>query len=151
MTPSEFLRAVWPDEGIYCLAVPRGNGAFKHWTFDTVEEAAAHAAQRRARRTSISTSTPCARSRSGTPRRSTQRTSEVGGWAVRKQTNMVAARCFFFDLDVGTAPGKYDSRQEALAGLIEFVKQTSAAQAAHHLVRRRLPRLLAPHRSPADR
>jgi hypothetical protein len=124
MTPSEFLRAVWPDEGIYCLAVPRGNGAFKHWTFDTVEEAAAYAAQAAGTADVYFNIHTLREKQVWDPKKVNARTSEVGGWAVRKQTNMVAAKCFFFDLDVGTAAGKYDSRQEALAGLIEFVKQT---------------------------
>jgi hypothetical protein len=124
MTPSEFLRAVWPDEGIYCLAVPRGNGAFKHWTFDTVEAAAAHAAVAAGSSDVYFNIHTLREKQVWDAKKINARTGEVGGWTVRKQTNMVAAKCFFFDLDVGAAAEKYDTRQEALAGLVDFLKQT---------------------------
>ena len=39
MTPLEFLKCVWPDEGWYALATPTPYG-YSHAVFDTIEKAA---------------------------------------------------------------------------------------------------------------
>lgn len=118
MTPIEFLRALWPAEGIYCLAVPRGpGGAYKHWTFDTIDDAADQAAKAAAHADvyfNIHT----------LKERQVPHLVEAGKTQVRVQRNMRAARCFFFDIDIGDHIDKYGTREEALTGLKAFVAAT---------------------------
>jgi hypothetical protein len=121
MTPSEFLRAVWPETGIYCLAIPRGNGAFRHRTYDTIDQAAADAAQF-AGSCDIYFNIHTLREKQ-VPHKDAAKAA-AGETQVRVQRNMVEAKCFFFDLDIGDAAGKYASRNEALSALIKFVADT---------------------------
>ncbi len=53
------------------------------------------------------------------------KTDTPGAWEIRTQSNMLQARAFFFDLDVGTSTArtpKYDNQRDALAGLMQFCK-----------------------------
>lgn len=118
MTPIDFLKALWPAEGIYCLAIPRGKGgAYKHWTFATIEEAAAQAAKA-ASYADVYFNIHTLRERQ------VPSLTDPAKTQVRVQRNMVAARCFFFDLDIGADVNKYGTREEALAGLKKFVADT---------------------------
>jgi hypothetical protein len=121
MTPDEFLRAVWPETGIYCLAIPRGNGAFRHRTYDTIEQAAAASAQL-AGSCDVYFNIHTLREKQ-VPHKDAEKAAR-GETQVRVQRNMVEAKCFFFDLDIGPEPHKYDTREQAFAALIDFVKQT---------------------------
>lgn len=125
MSPVEFLRAVWPRKGIYCLATPRGNGAYRHWTFDTIENAAAFIAPGGTvdpRQVDVYFNIHTLREKQ-VPHKDPEEAAK-GRTQVRVQRNMVAARCFFFDLDIGPEPHKYDTREEAIAGLVDFLKRT---------------------------
>lgn len=124
MTPVDFLRAVWPRTGIYCLATPiTGGGGYRHWVFDTIENAASY----------IGTTLDPTKvdiyfnvhslHEKQVPHKDPEKAAK-GKTQVRVQRNMVAARCFFFDLDVGPQPHKYDSLHEALAALGQFLKDT---------------------------
>jgi hypothetical protein len=123
MTPVEFLRAVWPRTGIYCLATPRGNGAYRHWTFDTIDEAAAAIGTTLdPTKVDIYFNIHTLRERQ-VPHKDPELAAK-GKTQVRVQRNMIAARSFFFDLDVGKEEHKYDSQVDAIVSLKEFVKAT---------------------------
>jgi hypothetical protein len=118
MTPIEFLRALWPDAGIYCLATPRGNGAWKHWTYDTVEDAAAQAAK-------LGVTTDVYFAMHTLRAKQVPHATQPGKLQVRVQRNMVEARCFFWDIDVdANDPAKYASQYDALQALIGFTNVT---------------------------
>jgi len=122
MTPLDFLRALWPDTGVYCLATPRPGGAYRHWTFDTVEEAAARAVTL-AGSTDVYFNIHTLREKQ-VPHKDPAKAA-AGQTQVRVQRNMVAARCFFWDIDIDAAdPAKYSTRPEGLAALLDFLKQT---------------------------
>lgn len=121
MTSLSFLRALWPSAGIYCLAIPRGNGAFKHWTFDTIEDAAAQA-DRMASTSDVYFNIHTLREKQVPHKDADKRAA--GKTQTRVQTNMVEAKCFFFDLDIGVGVHKYATRNEAIAALIAFCKAT---------------------------
>ena len=118
MTPADFLRAVWPDTGIYCLAIPRGNGAFRHWTYTSIDEAAEQAANMAARSDvyfNIHTL-----HEQQVPHKDPEKAAK-GKTQVRVQRNMLEAKCFFWDIDVDAAdPNKYSDRKDAIKALMQF-------------------------------
>jgi hypothetical protein len=123
MTPVEFLRAVWPRTGIYCLATPRSSGAYQHWTFDTIDEVASYLDKTLdPTRVDIYFNIHSLREKQ-VPHKDPGLAAQ-GRTQVRVQRNMLAARCFFFDLDIGPEPHKYDDQVEAIAGLRAFIKAT---------------------------
>jgi hypothetical protein len=121
MTPVEFLRALWPATGIYCLAIPRGNGAWRHWTYDSIDDAA-DGATKIASNLDVYFTIHTLREKQ-VPHKDPDKAAE-GKTQVRVQRNMVEAKCFFFDLDVGSDPKKYATQIEALTALMDFCKQT---------------------------
>ncbi len=125
MTPHEFLRAVWPAEGLYCLAfpfTPKGSdkSTYAHEVYTTINEAA-DAAQRRANDRDVFF---CVHSmkeeRVWNPNKLNKKTNEMGAYEIRKQSNMAAAKCFFIDMDVGEGDGKYAKRPDAYTALKQF-------------------------------
>src|ERR1043166_519926 len=123
MTPYEFLHAVWPDDGFYCLALPfqrpgMDKPAYNHHLFDTIEDAASFAEASK-HRTDIFF---CVHSHI---KKEVWDSKSEKFKTSRKQENMQEAKCFFFDLDVEKGnPQKYDSQTEALNGLEKFCKDT---------------------------
>lgn len=122
MTPIEFLQALWSGEGVYCLAIPRGNGAFKHWTFDTIEDAARQAVTAAAKMDIYFNVHTLKQKQVQSPTEIDPRTGQPK-LQVRVQWNMRAARCFFFDIDVGKKDC-YPDQREALSALIQFTRKT---------------------------
>lgn len=121
MSPVEFLRAVWPRNGIYCLYARIGTRA--HWTYNTVEEAA-QAAIYKAQQADIYFAVHSLRQKQvdsrtevnedGTPKKQ-----------VRVQHNMLAARCFYLDIDVDPDDSrKYPDQAAAIIALKDFLKVT---------------------------
>ena len=95
MTPIEFLRAVWPEQGLYCIAVPFEMRGYDHHVFETIEAAAAYVDSIAAAKNVFF----------GTHTLKERRVWDVDkkpkpGWRVRVQENMRSSRIFFFDLDV---------------------------------------------------
>jgi hypothetical protein len=123
MSPAEFLRSVWPSTGIYCLATPRSTGGWRHWTYDTIDDAAAVVEKFNRDKVDVYFAVHTLKEKSVPHRDPVLR--EQGKKQTRVQPNMATARCFFFDLDVGEGDQKYASQAEAIAGLIEFCKATS--------------------------
>lgn len=124
MDTREFLEAVWPSQGLYCLASPRAEGGYQHVVVDTIDKAVAAAVKGAETRDIFFAVHTLKERRVWDPAKKNYQTGELGDWAVRKQTNMHEARCFFFDLDIGDDPKKYATRQEALDGLEAFLFNT---------------------------
>jgi hypothetical protein len=118
VAPGEFLRSVWPSTGIYCLATPRNTGGWRHWKYDAIDEAAA-AALSMARGTDVYFAVHTL------IEKEVPHATEPGRMQTRVQRNMSEARALFFDLDVGEGEHKYADQAAALAGLIQFCKDTS--------------------------
>ena len=129
MDALEFLRAVWPATGIYCLAYPSSGKGYAHRTFTTIEAAAAFVPQLAAdRNVFFAVHTLKAHRVWNEHARRDKDTKEwVADYSYRLQTNMHACKCFFFDLDVGKSTStlvKYETQRAALADLLRFCKVT---------------------------
>lgn len=131
MTPLEFLRAVWPDRGFYCIATPFASGVgFDHKVFDTIDAAAAYCDKvSGTKNVYFATHVLKAERIWNTQARRDKQTGEwKAGWSVRTQKNMRACRILFFDLDVGIPESgklpKYETQIEAAAALMNFVTET---------------------------
>lgn len=111
MTTAEFLAAIWPATGIFCLMSPSPKtGAKKHFWFDSIEAAASEAlALDAAGRTVYHGCASFA--------------TDVN----RKTQNVAAIKALWMDLDVGeskTTP-KFATREAAALGLKTFMSQTA--------------------------
>lgn len=129
MTPGKFLRLVWPEKGFYCIAhpfKPQGSSTtvYAHKVFSSISEAVTHVHEMQHTADTFFAVLTLRDERVWDPTKENYKTGQLGAWAVRKQENMLAARCSFFDLDVGAEAGKYPTQRDALAGLLEFLKQT---------------------------
>lgn len=138
MTPGEFLRAVWPVDGIYCLAtpfiIPDSNPpkkVYAHKTFDDVSEAVSFVLNERGAKDLFFAVHTLKEHTVWDPQKLNLRTGEIGANTVRTQPNMKESRAFFFDLDVGPDAYKYDDQVEAAKDLKRFCE---AAQLPKPLV-----------------
>jgi len=122
MTPAEFLKAVWPETGLYCIAIP-GDKGYKHYVRDTLARALHIVDQHKNTDNVFFCVHALKEEKIWDADKRDPKTGELGAWRKRCQRNMRAARCFFFDLDVGdstsTVP-KYPTQLEAMQGLIAF-------------------------------
>lgn len=131
MTPKEFLKAVWPSDGIYCLATPfkipnTDRTAFTHKTFDSIADAAQYVSQNRDAKDMFFAVHTLKQERVWNPDKPNYKTGENGAWETRRQENMAEARAFFFDLDVDPDnERKYATQQEAAADLKRFCKEAA--------------------------
>jgi len=118
MTPAEFLRLVWPEDGLYCIAVPLQKG-YSHLVCNTVEDAAARIDALKDAKDIFFCVHSLKEKKIWNPNK-----GDGGGWSVRTQSNMQEARAFFFDLDVGEGDKKYASQKDALIALKQFILDT---------------------------
>ncbi len=133
MSPGDFLRAVWPSEGIYCLATPfaipngprKGQITYSHKTFDTIAAAETFVLNNRANNDIFFAVHTLKEHTRWNPHKTNTKTGEIGATEVRSHANMKASRSFFFDLDVGADPSKYDSAEEAGLELMRFCSVTN--------------------------
>lgn len=131
MTPAEFLRAVWPRTGIYCLATKRQPGpGWKHWTFDTIEQAAdfiGHTSPEKARLDPTKVDiyfTVHSLQKKQVPHSDPIRAAK-GDTQTRVQRNTQSARSFFWDLDVDPEDeSKFKDKTEALTAFMKFITDT---------------------------
>ena len=123
MTPIEFLRAVWPETGVYCIATKAGKG-YAHHTFNTIEAAADFSVSIRDKQDVWFATHTLTEHRVWNPRKHKEDGDWVGGWSYRTGENMSACRTFFFDLDVGDGKG-YASQIDAIAAVKSFCDKTS--------------------------
>lgn len=118
-TTFEFLDAVLPDAGFFCLAAELPDGKREHKVFDTVEEAAAFA-ERESRRRGVHFA-PHSLAERRVWNEAEQR------YQTRTKLNVKATRCFYFDLDVrhGAPDAEhYGSQREAVAAMEGFCADT---------------------------
>lgn len=128
MQALEFLKLLWPSQGYYCLATPQriagtNKSYYQHKVVDTIEEAAAFAEKFAQRDNMFFCVHTLKKPRVWNPNKK-KSNGEMGGWVYRTQTNTLAAKAFFFDLDVGPSEEgkaeKYADQREALQGLLAF-------------------------------
>lgn len=129
MTPTDFLTTLWPDQGFYALATPfrvpgTDHTTYAHKVFTSIADAVAFVERRKAQNDIYFCVHSLAEQKVWNPKKRDPRTGEAGAFEVRTQANMLAARCFFFDLDVGDDPKKYPDQAAALADLKRFCKET---------------------------
>lgn len=125
MTPLDFLRAVWPETGLYCLAypyVPEGmtKPVYGHHTATTIIEALSIAQ-------SIDVSKD-AYFAVHTLRGDQWWNERRQKFEIRCHANMAQGKALFLDLDVGKSTEKfpkYETRDIALAALEKFLFLTS--------------------------
>ncbi len=129
MTPGKFLRLVWPSTGHYCIAhpfKPEGSSVtvYAHKVFDTIGAAVTHIHEQMHTADTYFAVLSLAQARVWDATKDNYQTGEKGAWATRLQSNMLAAKCLFSDLDVGPEAAKYPSQRDALAGLLQFLTDT---------------------------
>jgi hypothetical protein len=125
MNTREFLNAVWPQRGPYCVAwfIPhptaKGN-VFAQTSFDDIDDVVNFTIKEKSNKDLFFAIHTLKQARIFDPERNRWRTR-------RLRANMKEARVFFFDVDVGkssaTAP-KYASRELALSEIERFVFET---------------------------
>ncbi len=123
VTPLDFLRAVWPDEGYYCIATPFGKG-WRHKVCDTIKQAARIADDCKDSHNVFFALFSLAERQVWDDRKIDYQTGQPGAYAIRTQANSLAIKCFFFDIDVGDDPKKYPDQLAALAALKAFCAET---------------------------
>jgi hypothetical protein len=130
MTPIDFLRAVWPTKGYYCLATPfkipnTDRTVFAHKVFSSLEDAANYADQNKSKYDMFFAVHTLKEEKVWNPEKYNYKTDSMGAFETRKHSNMLGAKCFFFDLDVETNnPKKYSSQAEAATDLKRFCEET---------------------------
>lgn len=132
MTPVEFLKSVWPSSGLFALALPYvlpdlSKTVYRHAVFTTIEGAEAFIERHKHKHDLYFCMHALRDEKRWNPNKKNLKTGETGAFEVRTQANMLEARVFFFDLDVGVSDErstKYQSQAEALAGLKNFCTQT---------------------------
>lgn len=130
MTPGQFLRLIWPSSGFYCLAhpfTPQGstNTVYAHKVFPTISEAVTHVHEMMHTADTFFAVLSMREERVWDPNKDNYQTGEKGAWATRLQSNMLAGKALFWDLDVGPEPTKYDSQQDALEAMRIFLARTA--------------------------
>lgn len=121
MTPLEFLRTVWPDEGFYVLGTPYPKGGMRHEVFSTIDAAAAWAEANAELNIYFTIHTMKERQVWNEQHHRDSTTREwVASWSVRTQANAKESRAFFFDLDVGEGDDHFATRREAADDLKAF-------------------------------
>ena len=125
MTPLEFLTAVWPDTGFYAIATPftppgSTKQVYKHKVCETIAQAAAFVEAERSNKNIFFCVHSLAERAVFDPTKTDYKTGKLGAWSVRLQRNMLAAKAFFFDLDVGEGEKKYLTQRAALEALKLF-------------------------------
>jgi len=130
MTSADFLSHIWPTRGHYVIATPFTIPGTKITTyaqkvFDSIEDAAEYVSQIADTKDVFYGVHSLKQPKVWNPDKTNPRTGELGKYEVRVQTNMLAAKAFFFDLDVKPDdPRHYGSRDEAVTSLRSFCQST---------------------------
>lgn len=125
LTPGQFLRLIWPTTGFYCIGHPvkipgLAHTPYKHHIFPTIGEAVTHCAEQAERQDVFFAILSLREEKVWNPEKVDYKTGEKGAYSTRIGHNMLAARCLFWDLDVGTEDHKYSSQGAALQALMDF-------------------------------
>lgn len=130
LTSAEFLRHVWPEEGVYAIATPftipgTTTRTYAHKTFDTIDDAVRFVESQKARADIYFAVHTLQTHKVWNPEKTNRKTGELGAYEIRTIANMEQAKCLFFDLDVGVSNErvtKYATQVDALAGLMHFCR-----------------------------
>jgi hypothetical protein len=133
MTPTEFLQAVWPEHGFYCIATPfvppnQTKPVWAHKVFQDIDEAVAFVEKQKESKDIFFCIHSLKEEKVWNDKKPNLKTGEIGAYEIRTQANTLQARAFFFDLDVDAKDDtgkKYASQAEALLELREFCKATN--------------------------
>lgn len=133
MDTLNFMRAVWPQTGLYLLAVPRqfqkdGKSVtyFKHFAFDSIDQAAGAALAMATDRDAPSDVFYAMATVKENYTALTKEQRETQGVKVRGRHNRTGidntaqVKAFWFDLDVKADPNAYATQQEAAQALRGF-------------------------------
>lgn len=127
MDTLEFLRLVWPGEGLYILSTPHSFTKagevipfHKHYCYTTIE-AAATAATQMAQTNHVFYAL-------GTVHNDythlNKAARDAQGVKIRGGENTKQVKAFWLDIDVGTEPGKYPDQATAAKDLMSFCRDT---------------------------
>lgn len=133
MQSKDFLKAIWPENGLYALAtlfVPKGSdkAVFAHKVFENIDDAVRYVERSKDTLDLYFCIHSLKKAKVWNTEKIDYKTGEKGAYEIRTQRNMLEARAFFFDLDVGEstkALSKYATQSEAAQDLIRFCKATS--------------------------
>lgn len=118
MTPKDFLRAVWPSTGHYCLAypfVPGGQPRIQK-VFETITDVEAYVGVNYTKHDLFFAIFSLRDRQVFDPDKVDYKTGERGAMATRTHSNMLASKAFFLDIDVGETKA-YKTQPEAIAAL----------------------------------
>lgn len=126
MTPGKFLRLIWPSVGYYCIAHPiKIDGQkvvpYRHHVFTQITDAVTHVHEQANLQDVFFTVLSLEQEKVWNPEKVDYKTGEKGAYSTRLGSNMRAARCLFWDLDVGTDDNKYATQRDALGALLAFI------------------------------
>ena len=127
MNTREFLEAVWPTAGHYCIALPGKAKGYVHKVYETISDAVSFVKSRRDTDNIFFAVHTLKQEKVWNPEKKNWKTGEPGAFEWRTHANMKEARAFFFDLDVGESVGtsiKYPTREAALGSLQQFLFNT---------------------------
>lgn len=127
MSPFKFLKTIWPSTGFYVIATPfripdTDITTYAQKVFDDVSAAATYALGQTNNDVYFAVHS-LKEKRVWNENKTNRKTGEKGAYEIRTHTNMSHARAFFFDLDVGEGPKKFNSQFEALTDLKTFCKR----------------------------
>lgn len=114
----KFLKTVWPENGLYCIALPYPNGGYEHKLFETIEAAASYALSLEDRDVFFAVGTLIER-KVWNPEKINKKTGEKGVWEVRCAANTLAHKTLIIDVDCGEDK-PYASQIDALQALKNF-------------------------------
>lgn len=132
MTPRDFLRAVWPDQGYYCIAIPfkppgSNDTLFKHKMFSSIDDAIIYAKSMKDTENVFFGVFSYKEQRVWNPTKINKVTNELGAFEQRTQSNSYLSKAFFLDIDVGEeTPGHpaYASQADAISAVRNFCDDT---------------------------
>lgn len=129
MDTRAFLEAVWPAQGIFCLATPylppgATKPTYAHKVVTSIDEAMKFVNWKRDTDNLFFAIHTLKQPFIINPNKLDRKTGLMGGKEVRTHANMLEAKAFFFDLDIGEEAKKYQTREEALSGLQAFLFYT---------------------------
>lgn len=130
MNNEEFLAAVLPDTGFYCLARPHEQGYFLHRVVESVDEVLAVAGQMDNQLLDVYFAIASLKERRVWD---PSKNDGKGGYRYRTKSNIHSLKAVFFEADVlrpdeldgatdADLERKYTSQQEALTGIRQFCK-----------------------------
>lgn len=129
MDTREFLEAVWPTQGNFCLAVPylvegAKKATYSHIVVNSLDEAVKRINWKKQANDIFFAVHTLKQPFVTNPNKIDRKTGLPGGKEYRTHANMLESKAFFFDLDVGPEEKKYQTREDAIGGLESFLFHT---------------------------